>query len=341
MKREGFNVIGKDGLRDKQSVEAVCGQLTHCDDVLLGKKLIAAQLGSKYAHCRVLSIDASDALAMPGVEAVMDHTEVPGWSEEKYFVGDPVAVVAATSWNIAMEALQKIKVEYEERPAVIDPEEAMGDNAPLTGLWPEANTNQRTEFTRKGTDLDAGFDAATGAEITVVSGYSNNHDNHSIGGGNSTCWWNGDGMLISWTDTQNVHSTSRGLASSFGLANNQVMGFTKGNGAGFGGGRANVQVQAAALAKKTGKPVSFHIDRKNQMETAAHQFATKQTTHIGADANGIITAIDMTYWTDQGMSRNSPMTGTHQCFEHIFPTENFHALGIGISTNTVGRSYYR
>jgi xanthine dehydrogenase molybdenum-binding subunit len=85
MKREGFNVIGKEGLRDKQSAEVITGTLPMADDVFLGKKLFGAQLGSLHAHCRVVSIDASKALALPGVVAVLDHNKVPGWSEEKFF----------------------------------------------------------------------------------------------------------------------------------------------------------------------------------------------------------------------------------------------------------------
>ena len=339
MKREGFLVLNKEGLHDKQAVECVTGTIEVADDVFLGKKLFAAQLGSKHAHARVISVDASAALALPGVEAVMDHTEIPGWGEEKFYVGDGVAVVAATSQNIAIRTLELIDVEYEIRPAVIDPEEAMESGAPLVGLWPESNTNDRTELIREGGDLDAGF-AEADVDIEVELGYSNNHSNHPLEGGNCTAWWNGDDLNV-WMSTQNPHSEHRGIAGAFNMPYNKVRVFTHGNGAGFGSGRAAVRVQAAALAQKTGKIVSFHIDRKEQFQTGPKQFATKSTTRIGAKNDGTITAVDFNYWSDQGMNSRAPMTGTHQCFSYSFPIPNARFKGIGISTNTVPRSYYR
>jgi CO/xanthine dehydrogenase Mo-binding subunit len=339
MKREGFNVLNKPGQRDKQSIECVTGTIEVADDVFLGKKLFAAQLGSMHAHARVVSVDASAALALDGVEAVMDHTEIPGWSEEKFFVGDGVAVVAATSQNIAMRALELINVEYEVRPAVVDPEEAMASGAPLVGLWPEGNTNDRTELIREGGDLDTGF-AEADVDIEVDLGYTNNHSNHPLEGGNCTAWWNG-GDLYCWMSTQNPHSEHRGIAGAFGLPYNKVRIFTHGNGAGFGSGRAAVRVQAAALARKTGKVVSFHIDRKEQFQTGPKQFPTKSHTRIGAKNDGTITALDFTYWSNQGMNSRAPMTGTHQCWQHAIDCMNVRFKGIGIATNTVPRSYYR
>ena len=339
MKREGFNVIGKDGQRDKQSVEIVTGKIEMADDVWMGKKLFADQLGSKYAHCKVVSIDASKALALPGVVAVMDHTEIPGWSENKFFIGEGVAVVAATSINKAHQALELIDVEYEVRPHVIDAEAAMKSGAPLTGLWPEGNTDVRTELTREGSDLEKAFSEAD-IDFESDDGYTNAHAPLTMGGGSVTAWWNGD-ILNIWADTQNIHSESRGAAGSFNLPYNKVRGSTRGNGAGFGSGRAPVSPAACALAKKTGKVVSFHADRKVQQLTGGHQFKTKSHTRIGAKNDGTITALDFTYWADQGMNARAPMTGTHQCWEHIFPIPNAHFKGIGISTNTVNRVHYR
>jgi CO/xanthine dehydrogenase Mo-binding subunit len=141
--------------------------------------------------------------------------------------------------------------------------------------------------------------------------------------------------------TQNPHSEHRGIAGAFGMPYNKVRVFTHGNGAGFGSGRAAVRVQAAALARKTGKIVSFHIDRKHQFETGPKQFATKSKTRIGAKNDGTITAVDFNYWSDQGMNSRAPMTGTHQPFSYSFPIPNARFKGIGIATNTVPRSYYR
>jgi len=341
MKREGFNVIGQPGLRDKQSNQVISGQLAMADDVYLGTKLFAHQLGSPHAHCRVVSIDTSKALALPGVEAVLTHLgddAVPGWSEEKYFVNDPVAIVAATSPNIAMEACQLIDVEYETRPAVIDIDEAIEEGSPLAGLWPESNTNVRTEIDRG--NLDDGFNEAT-VIVEYDHGYSNEHAPPAMGGGSCTAWWTAEDEANIFVDTQNIHSECRGVASTFGLPYNKVKGWTKGNGTGMGSGRAAVIPQAVALAKKTRKVVSFHCDRKIQQMCGGHQFALKSHTKIGAKDDGTITAFDLTYWGSQGMNSRAPITGAHQCWEHIFPVPNAHIKGIGVATNTTNRWHYR
>jgi len=337
MKREGFTVLGKEGQHDKQGVEVVTGTIEVADDVFLGQKLFAAQLGSKHAHCKVLSVDASEALAMPGVVEVVDYTEVPGWSEDIFYVGAPIAAVAATSQNIAMAALEKIKVEYETRPAVIDPEEAMKDQV-LVGLWPTSNMDVRTDFTRDGTDPDAFLDADVDFETEI--GYSNNHSNHPLEGGNCTAWWNGD-SLYAWISTQNPHGEHNGFAGTFNLPRNKVRVFTHGNGAGFGSGRAATGTVAAVLARKTGKIVSFHIDRKHQFENGAKQFATKSKTRIGAMEDGTIIALDFEWTTDQGMNSRAPMTDSNVPWQHAFKIPNAHFKGTGVATNTVPRSYYR
>lgn len=330
-------VIGKPENIDKQAVETVTGEMECASDVFPGKKLFAAQLGAPHPHCRVVSVDASKALALDGVKAVMDHTEIPGWSEEKFYFGQPVAAVAATDQNTAMRALELIDVEYEVRPAVIDPDDAEKSGAPLTGLWPEGNTNVRTTLDRG--DLDAGF-AEADVEIETVDGWTNTHNINPIEGGNTTAWWNG-GELYAWVSTQNPHSEHRGLAGAFDLAQNQVRVYSHGNGGGFGGGRAASQIVAAALARKTGQVVSHHVDRKMQMLTSACQFATKSKIRIGAKSDGSITAVDFTYWSDQGMSSRAPMTGSHQDLQMSFKIPNAHFQGIGISTNKPGRTYYR
>jgi len=330
-------VIGKPGQRDKQAVETVTGQMECADDVFPGKKLFAAQIGSRYAHCRVISIDASKALALPGVEAVMDHTEVPGWAEEKFHIGAPVACVAATSQNTALRALELIDIEYEERPAAITAEDAMKSGAPLTGLWPESNTNVRT--TRDRGDIDVGF-AEADVTIETEDGWTNCFAVNPIEGGNCTAWWNGN-ELYAWVSTQNPHSEARGLAGSFDLQQNQVHVYSHGNGGGFGSSRAPARVVAAALARKTGKVVAFHVDRKQQQFTGAPQFATRSVVKIGAKNDGTITAIDFRYWGDQGMSSRAPITGSHQDLAISFKIPNAHFEGTGIATNKTGRSYYR
>lgn len=329
-------VLGKDGNRDKQSVECVCGTIEAADDVFMGKKLHAAGKMSPHAHARVVSIDASKALAMDGVVDVIGPEDHPQWSDVLIYVGQPFCAVAATTLAIARRALEQIDVEYEIRPAATTPEAAMASNAPLVGIWPEGNTNVRTTIDRG--DLDAGF--AEADVITETStGWSTRHQHHMIEGGNTTAWWNGD-ECYAWVSTQNPHSEHRGLAGAFGLKQNQVRVYTHGNGGGFGSGRYATQATAALLAKRTGQVVSYHSDRIENMHSG-QQFATRADIKLGAKLDGTLTAIEYKYMSDQGANSRAPMTGTHNVPQSGFRCANARFEALGIATNTPPCWYYR
>ena len=329
-------VLGKEGNRDKQSYECVLGTIEAADDVFMGKKLHAAGLMSPHAHCRVVSIDASKAMALDGVEDVVTHEEHPQWSDVKIYVGQQVAAVAATSLAIAMRAVRLIEVEYEIRPAAVTVDQAMATNAPLVGIWPEGNTNVRTTIDRG--DLDAGF-AEADVIVETNTGWSNRHQHHMIEGGSTTAWWNGD-TLYAWVSTQNPFSEARGLAGAFGLKHNQVHVFTHGNGGGFGSGRYGVQATAALLAKRTGKVVSYHSDRIENMHSG-QQFSTRADIRLGAKNDGTLTAIEFKYMSDQGANSRAPMTGTHNVPQSGFRCPNARFEALGIATNKAPCWYYR
>ncbi|UCD58621.1 MAG: hypothetical protein JSV16_05810, partial [Candidatus Hydrogenedentota bacterium] len=148
--RDEFLVIGKNHPRVDVE-EKVGGEYDFVGDMSLPGMLHAKVLRSPYAHALVKRIDTRKAEKLPGVEAVLTHEDVsdklvyrinavspsaPNPSDarilekEVRYVGDRVAAVAATSTEIAEEALELIEVEYEELPAVFDIVEAMKPGAP-------------------------------------------------------------------------------------------------------------------------------------------------------------------------------------------------------------------
>jgi len=335
-------VIGKPGNVDQQAVECVTGTIEFPDDVFMGQKLFGKILPCPHAHARVVSIDASAALALPGVEAVVTHEDVPGWSDVKYSVGDAVAAVAATSENLAMHALTLIDVEYETRAHVVTPDDAMKSGAPLVGLLPDGNTFTRAESEIG--DIEAGF-----AEADVIveneSGWTNRWHNNPIGGGSCTAWWTGDSVsgatLNAWVDTQNPHGEHRGFSGSFELPHNRVKVYAHGAGGGFGGGRAPVNEPAAALAKKTGKIVSIHADRRDQFYRGVTHFACKSHLKIGVKNDGTITAIDGEWWGDGGTNTRPPYSGLPDCCVLSWTCYNQKHHVTGIVTNAPPSGYYR
>ena len=145
---EGFSILGK-RLPRKDALEKVKGEAEFITDMQLPGMLYAAYMKSPHAHARITKIDTGRAEALPGVRAVLTYKNVPkvhpksklGYllNDKAYNAGDEMAAVAATTREIAEEALKLIDIEYDVLPAVFDTEEAMKPGAPL--LFPDYGTN--------------------------------------------------------------------------------------------------------------------------------------------------------------------------------------------------------
>src|SRR5215475_5513358 len=226
-----FKVIGTRPIRH-DGVDKVTGRAKYGADISLPGMLHAKVLRSPHAHARIKSIDASAALALPGVKAVItgaDFPEVPPAlvqvgenlinarnlsmnimaRDKVLYDGHAVAAVAATSPHIAEEAVKLIKVDYEILPHVQNILDAMKDNAPI--LHPDLRTGGTTEKSDKQTnvanqvrfargDLEAGFKAADVIverefdTAMVHQGYIEPH--------NAVAHCNQDGQTTIWTSTQ-------------------------------------------------------------------------------------------------------------------------------------------
>ena len=125
------------------ALDKVTGQAMYSVDIELPGMLYGAALRSPLAHAKIVEIDTSAALTVPGVRAVVTGKEFPFTFghmikdqpflsiQKVRYVGEPVAAVAAETEAAAQEAAEKIQVKYEELPAVFDPRGAAADGAPL------------------------------------------------------------------------------------------------------------------------------------------------------------------------------------------------------------------
>ncbi len=147
----------------------VTGALRYAGDMVLPNMLHVQVLRSPHPHARIVSIDVTDAEALPGVEAVVTCADVPGQDgfgvfvsdqpvmarDKVRYVGEPVAAVAAEDLASARRAIAKIRVEYEMLPAVFDPDEAMVAGAPVVHDYAPDNLVKHIPI-RKG-DVEQGF----------------------------------------------------------------------------------------------------------------------------------------------------------------------------------------
>ena len=166
-----YNVIGKNVPRVDAAAK-VNGTAIYCDDVYFRNTVYGKLVHSPFAHAKILSIDISAALALPGVVTVLLAKDIPdnrtigeehGWllaEKEVCYIGDPVALVAADSERIAEEAAKLIKVEYEELPGVFYLEDALKEatnkNMKVINLLDVLKDTVKTEEAMPGMQAEEG-----------------------------------------------------------------------------------------------------------------------------------------------------------------------------------------
>ena len=150
-KPDNYNYVGKVNVHRKDADDIMTGKAMYLDDFKLSRMLIGKTLRSPHAHARIKSINTDKAKALNGIVAVVTYKDVDqnwkmGWpptkpvlGEEVMYVGDPVALVAGETEQVAEEALELIDVEYEVLPAVTNALEAVKDGAPQ--LYPDMYKN--------------------------------------------------------------------------------------------------------------------------------------------------------------------------------------------------------
>ena len=267
--------IGTPMLR-KEDPRMITGRGRYTEDISPPGTLHVTIVRSPEAHAAIVSIDTSAAKERPGVVAVLTGEEMrpdfagpipmvwapPGveiktpehWplkSGQVKHVGDPVAVVVATSRGAAVDAAEEVVVEYDAKPAVVDPEQALEDGAPL--VWEEFGTNKTHEWAVAGGDFDA---AAAEADVTVEVRY----ENHRTSGAPietrcSVAEPRGDNLIL-YSTTQIPHIARFVIGGMLGISEDKLRVVAPDVGGGFG---AKLQVYAEevlvlALAKRLGRP---------------------------------------------------------------------------------------
>lgn len=289
----------------------VLGRAQYTGDIQLPGMLHGKVLRSPYPHARIVRIDASEALALPGVKCVItgeDGPQVP-WGVHKKerltfakgvvrFAGEEVAAVAASTEEIARDAIDLIRVEYEELPAILAPEEAMDPDAPTVHPGRADNTAHEIRYQRG--DVDAGL-----AQAHLV--YEATYTTHAQYPGYmepmaTVATMDADGRLQVWTSTQSAHLVRARLAAVLGLSVSQVRVIQATTGGGFGGKiieDANSLV-AGALALRTGKPVRVVNNRLEDFLAAPSSVPERITLKLGMDREGRIVAKDVRIVADCG-----------------------------------------
>ena len=306
----GFEVIGTTVPR-RDGAEKATGRTRYLHDLELPRLAHGRILRARFPHARIVSIDTARARALPGVLAVLTGEDVDpipfGFAGDQTAlkrgrvrsVRDEVAAVAAETRAIAEAALELLDVEYAELPAVFDPRAALAPGAPL--VHEELGTNAhplRYRFTRG--DVDHAF---AGAAAVVEDTYRLPFVTQAcLGTMVAVADWSADGGLTMWTTTQVPFLYQRDLAAALGITGDRVRVLQPPVGGNFGRGLDlyPIDVIAALLARRAGRPVKIEFDRVEEFVACPGREACTIRLRTAADRDGRLLARDCHVTIDNG-----------------------------------------
>ncbi|SDE88801.1 selenium-dependent xanthine dehydrogenase [Sporomusa acidovorans] len=331
------------------------GTAEYVDDMYVEGMLHAAILRAPTARALIKKIDTAAALALPGVEAVITAKDIPGrrhqghiipdWpafiaeGEETRYIGDALAAVAATSKQIAQEAVRLIKVDYEELTPLTSPRQALAEDAPR--LHPQGNILARTVLKRGNVEK-----AIAKAKQVVTHCYKTPFTEHAfLEPESALAVPQPDGTLTVYISSQNVYDDYHGIVSLLGVKEKDVRVVSKMVGGGFGGKEdLTVQHHAALLAWHTKKPVKNTLSRQESIKVHPKRHAMEMNFTTACDENGIITAMKAEITADTGAyaSLGGPVLQracTHAAGPYQIP--NVDIVGLGVYTNNPPAGAFR
>ncbi len=351
----------------------VTGKAKYAEDFRVDGMVFVKVLASPMPHARVTSIDASAALAMPGVHGVLTADEVeqpPAPQEtiltnEPLFVGHPILAVAADTEELASDALEQIEVTYEELPFTVDPLQSLypgGPNARTNGNVANQGVDLRTfKWTAQDFaaaeegqlpqgepvtqwsygDVDAGFASAKLVldETFVTAGLGH----HSMEPRSALAYWQ-NGKCFLYGSTQSQSFPIPGLARLVGVEPADLVYVSEFCGGGFGskGGAYPLMAIPALMAKKIGRPVMMRVSRHEEYFMGSARAGFQGRAKIGFAADGRVTAVDLYI-----VQENGPNTGFNdwvsaaEAVSLVYQPPAMRFRGVPVLTNTPPRGPQR
>jgi xanthine dehydrogenase D subunit len=289
----------------------VRGEFAYASDLWHEDMIWGATLRSPHPHARITSVDITEALKVPGVYAVLTHSDVPGTNvcglEHKdqpvlavdvvRYQGEPVALVGADHPETARRAMERIGVGYEVLEPVVDSEaSARGETTPL---HPGGNVVRHVPVRR-------GDQNAT-AEVVVTGRYEvGMQDQAFLGPESGLAVPAEDGGVDLYIATQWLHVDQAQVASALGMPSEKVRLTLSGVGGAFGGREdLSMQVHACLLALHTGKPVKMVYNREESFYGHVHRHPAVMYYEHGANRDGKLVYVKAEIYLDGGAYASS------------------------------------
>jgi CO/xanthine dehydrogenase Mo-binding subunit len=302
--------------------EKLTGSAQYIADMYRPGMLHGAILQSPLPHARIRGYDLSEALALPGVRAIVTGDDLdeahrmgafikdePAFAKGKVrYVGEIVAAVAADTEAIARQATRLIHVDYEELPAVLDPEQALvagaalvhDDAASYVSVFDSGtggNLCSRTSF-RTG-DIDAAW---AQCDLVVEGRYQTQAQAHlSLEPCGALAEVDAAGRVTLWSANQSVFRVQASVCESLGLPMTRLRSLTPRIGAGFGNKmEAHVQPAVVLLALKARKPVKLILSREEDFESVRARHPATIRMKTGVKRDGTLVAREVELLLDGG-----------------------------------------
>lgn len=366
----------------------VTGQSKYAEDFRAAGMLFCKLLLSPLPHARVKSIDAREALAMPGVRAILMADDLPKpadsltdngtvikankWGErgltmEPVYQGEPILAVAAVDEVTAADAIEKIRVDFERLPFVVDPLDTLrpgGPNPRVGGnIWGPAQGGQPPELQElKWTeadfaeekdgrlpmgkapeqwtygDLDAGFQQA--ALILDETFVTPDTSHQTLETRSTMAYWQ-NGKVYVHTGTQSTAQTLPAIARWLNIDASKIVFISEYTGGGFGskitGGIS--LIIPALLAKKANAPVMMRISREEETFIGRARPSLLGRMKVGFSKEGRIAALDMFVVCNNGpYDKGGDAATSGRMVSLLYQPQTMRWRGVTVLTNTPPRS---
>ena len=357
--------------------DKVTGRARYAGDQASPGMLTARLVTSPYAHARILNIDTSTALSLPGVVAVFtsetlgmtqadpfSRAQTPLAQQEVVWCGHPVAIVVGETEASAEDGADAVEVDYDPLPVVIDPEAAIRPDSPLVrsrseteaaaGGGEHAATPQVGAATKeeglsqnvsqtppmKMGDIEAGL---RGAEVVVECTYRTHpvHQSYMEPQSVTVAPSHSGHHLVIWPSTQGLFNVRSAVATALKMPERQIRVEPVPIGGGFGGKETLLEPLVAAVASRLRKPVRLIYTRQEDLLAGNPAPQTVITVKLGAKRDGTLTAIQARMILDSGAYPNplAGFSGFH--FAGVYRCPNLDIRCDVVQTNKPGTGAYR
>jgi len=352
MEKDEYSYIGH-SVPKVDAIDKVLGRAVYAEDISLPNMLFARVLRAGVPHAIIEEIDISEAESMNGVVCVLTAKDVPGinrygiaFQDQKAladdrvrYIGDPVALVASESEEIAKDAIKAIRVTYKNLPVVTDPHIALEQDAEK--IHEKGNLLLHSKI-RKGR-VEEGFEQS---HVIIENTYKTHVVDHAyIETESGIGMLDPQGNMVIWSANQCPFRDRRQVATVLGMKENKIRVIRATTGGAFGGkDDVTVEIHIGLLVQATGRPVRLVLDREESLLSQTKRHSIEIWTRWGVSKDGKLCAMEGNVIGDTGAYAGLGAFVVKKCGIHLsgpYHIPNIRVDSYSVYTNNIIASAMR